>query len=98
SLISLLIAAALVLLKDAAAYKQTDKAIPWMQAFLHPVGDPLWWATSIAALATAFGTLYAVYAANPAWGSGGFTDIASLIAAGFAAVGGATILSTLTPS
>jgi hypothetical protein len=98
SLISLLVAAGLLLLKDAAAYKQKDATITWLKAFLHPVEDPLWWATAIAALAAAFGTLYAVYAANPAWGSGGFSDIASLIAAGFAAVGGATILSTLTPS
>jgi hypothetical protein len=50
------------------------------------------------ALGAAFGALYAIYAGNPAWGSGGFSDIAALIGAAFAAIGGHTIISTLTPS
>jgi hypothetical protein len=65
---------------------------------LHPLGDLLWWATTAVALAAAFGTLYAVYKGNPAWGAEGFTDFAAMVGATFAAVGGHTIISTLSPS
>jgi hypothetical protein len=58
----------------------------------------MWPKSGIVALGAAFGTLYAVYADNPAWGSGGFSDVAALIGAAFAAIGGQTIISALTPS
>ena len=99
--LSLIAAFLLLVLKDAAAYreKQTDPAKKkWGKSFLHPLADPVWWATTVVALGAAFGALYAIYAGNPAWGSGGFSDIAALIGAAFAAIGGHTIISTLTPS
>jgi len=100
ALAALLGALALLVLKDAAAFKnkEANKNTHWPEAFKHPLKDPLWWATTLVALITAFGTLYAVYAANPAWGAGGFSDTAALIGAAFAAIGGHTIISTLTPS
>jgi hypothetical protein len=88
----------LIVLKDAAAYRKKTTTADWLHAFLEPVQDPLWWATTLVTIAVAFGTLYGVYSSNPAWGSGGFADIAALISAGFAAVGGHTIITTLTPS
>jgi hypothetical protein len=98
SALSLILAFLLLVLKDAAAYKKTNTATSWGASFLHPVSDPVWWATTLVALGAAFGTLYAVYAGNPAWGSGGFSDIAAMIGAGFAAVGGHSIITALTPS
>lgn len=100
SALSLFAAFLLLVLKDAAAFrgKQADTPPGWGSSFLHPLADPVWWTTTIVALGAAFGTLYAVYAGNPAWGSGGFSDIAALIGAAFAAIGGQTIISTLTPS
>jgi hypothetical protein len=103
SAVSLIAAFLLLVLKDAAAYrgKQTNPPNPppdWGKSFLHPLADPVWWVTTIAALGAAFGALYAIYAGNPTWGSGGFSDIAALIGAAFAAIGGQTIISTLTPS
>ena len=99
----------LLVLKDAAAYRKahpetkdrkTDKYRPttWGASFARPLADPLWWATTVVALGTAFGALYATYAGNPAWGAGGFSDYSALIGAGFAAIGGHTIISALTPS
>jgi hypothetical protein len=97
----------LLVLKDAAAYRAkgvtvktetTEKSLSWGESFLHPLSDPLWWATTVVALGTAFGALYATYAGNPAWGAGGFSDYATLIGAAFAAIGGHTIISALTPS
>jgi hypothetical protein len=98
--LSLLAAFVLLVLKDAAAFRRKSTTNPpdWAHSFLHPIADPIWWATTVVALAAAFGTLWAVYASNPAWGSGGFSDASALIGATFAAVGGHTIISTLTPS
>jgi hypothetical protein len=97
--ISLLAALLLLVVKDAAAYRgKTNPTPDWAHSFLHPLADPIWWVTTVVALATAFGTLWAVYANNPAWGSGEFSDVSALIGAAFAAVGGHTIISTLTPS
>jgi hypothetical protein len=99
SALSLIAAFLLLVLKDAAAYRDKQAEPPnWGSSFLHPLADPVWWTITIGALGAAFGTLYAVYAGNPAWGSAGFSDIAALIGAAFAAVGGQTIISTLTPS
>jgi hypothetical protein len=99
SALSLIAAFLLLVLKDSAAFRGKTNPLPrWGESFLHPLADPVWWATTIVALGAAFGTLYAVYAGNPAWGSGGFSDIAALIGAAFAAVGGQTIISTLSPS
>jgi hypothetical protein len=99
----------LLVLKDAAGYRRahpetkdrkTDKyrSTSWGRSFAQPLADPLWWATTVVALGTAFGALYATYAGNPAWGAGGFSDYSALIGAGFAAIGGHTIISALTPS
>jgi hypothetical protein len=102
SAISLIAAFLLLVLKDPAAYRGKQLTPPdspdWGSSFLHPLTDPVWWVTTIVALGAAFGALYASYAGNPAWGSGGFSDIAALIGAAFAAIGGRTIISTLTPS
>lgn len=100
SAVALFAAFLLLVLKDAAAFRKKHPDTPpgWGSSFLHPLADPLWWTTTAVALGAAFGTLYAVYAGNPAWGSGGFSDIAALIGASFAAIGGQTIISTLTPS
>lgn len=100
SALSLAAAFLLLVLKDAAAFRSAaaDPKPNWDRSFRHPLTDPIWWATTLFALAAAFGTLYAVYANNPAWGSGGFSDIAALIGAALAAIGGQTIISTLTPS
>jgi hypothetical protein len=96
---SLLLAFALLMLKDAAAFRDKQE-LPtgWGVSFLHPLSDPVWWAVTLGALGAAFGSLYAVYAGNPVWGSGGFSDVAGLIGAAFAAIGGQTIISALTPS
>jgi hypothetical protein len=97
----LALAAAFLLLvvKDAAAYRSKTSPTPdWGPSFVHPVTDPIWWVTTVVALVAAFGTLWAVYANNPAWGSGEFSDVTALIGAAFAAIGGHTIISTLTPS
>ena len=104
--ISLFAALLLLILKDAAAYRakpenkkpDNNQQPNWVESFLHPLKDPIWLATTAVALGAAFGTLWAVYAGNPAWGSGGFSDIAALIGAAFAAIGGQTIISALTPS
>ena len=99
SAVSLIAALLLLVLKDAAAYRAKQSNPPnWGRSFLHPIADPVWWVTTIVALGAAFGALYVSYAGNPAWGSGGFSDIAALIGAAFAAIGGHTIISTLTPS
>jgi hypothetical protein len=96
--LSLTFAFLLIVLKDAATYRKANAGKSWPASIWKTVWDPVWAATTAVALGTAFGTLYAVYAGNPAWGSGGFADIASLIGAGFAAVGGHSILTTLSPS
>jgi hypothetical protein len=98
--LSLFAAFLLLVVKDAAAFKGRKQENPekWGKSFLHPLTDPVWWTITIGALGAAFGTLYAAYANNPAWGSGGFSDIAALIGTAFAAVGGQTIISSLTPS
>jgi len=99
SAVALLAALLLLILKDAAAFRGKQANPPgWGGSFLHPLKDPVWWATTVFAVVAAFGALYAVYAGNPAWGSGGFSDIAALLGATFAAIGGQTIISTLTPS
>jgi hypothetical protein len=97
--IALLVALWLLGLKDAATRRKDAKTpLSWRSSLWHLIKDPVWWTTTGVALLAAFGTLYAVYAGNPAWGSGGFSDIAALIGASFAAIGAQTIISTLTPS
>jgi hypothetical protein len=97
--LALVAAFILLVVKDAAAYRSKTTPVPsWGHSFAHPLGDPIWWVTTVFALGAAFGTLWAVYANNPAWGSGEFSDVSALIGAAFAAVGGHTIISTLTPS
>jgi hypothetical protein len=104
--LALAVAFALLILKDAAAYRKanatlttTPSTMPnWGESLKHPLADLLWWATTVFALGAAFGTLYALYKGNAAWGSEGFSDFTAMIGATFAAVGGHTIISTLTPS
>jgi hypothetical protein len=96
--IALLLAFFLLVLKDAAAYKKDHPNDRWRwKPWKDPLGNPVWWTTTIVALGGAFGVLYAVYAGDPAWGSGGFEDFAAMIGAAFAAVGGHTIITTLSP-
>jgi hypothetical protein len=106
SALALAVAFALLVLKDAAAYRKantilttTPPTMPnWGESLKHPLADLLWWVTTAFALGAAFGTLYALYKGNAAWGSEGFSDFTAMIGATFAAVGGHTIISTLTPS
>jgi hypothetical protein len=83
-----------MVLKDAAAARKKSRT-GWDKAFLRPVTDPIWWSTTVVALVAAFGILYGVYANNPAWGSGGLSDVAALVGAAFAAVGGHAMLTSL---
>jgi hypothetical protein len=99
--IALGLAFLLLVLKDAAAYKKAkipDKTWWSWEPWTHPLRDPLWLATTAVAIGGAFGALYAVYVGDPAWGSRGFEDFAAMIGASFAAVGGHSIITTLTPS
>jgi hypothetical protein len=91
-IVSLLVAFALLLLKDAASAFDKDKG--WGAAVRVPLGDLRWWAATLVALATAFGVLYAAYSNDPAWGATGLSAIASLVASTFAAVGGHSILTS----
>jgi hypothetical protein len=91
-IIALLSAFVLLLLKDAKA--PVANLSRWRQ-LLEPLTDPIWLATTVVALAVAFGALYKIYASDPAWGSNGFTNVLALVGAAAAAVGGQAILTTL---
>jgi hypothetical protein len=56
-----------------------------------------WIATTVAALVTTFGALYALWENNPAWGeSGRLASIIALVGVGLAAVGARTVLTPST--
>jgi hypothetical protein len=96
---ALIVAFLLLVIKDAAAYKKANPTTSWWwDPWKHPLADPLWWTATFIALGAAFGTLYALYKGNPTWGSEGFSDVAVMISATFAAVGGHAIISTVSPS
>ena len=94
------LAVVLLVLKDAAAYKKKISSPTWWtwKLWLHPFQDAMWLASTGVALIATFGALYSLYANDVAWGAKGFADFTAMIGATFAAVGGQTIISTITPS
>jgi hypothetical protein len=82
----------LLVLKDAAAIKQD---LTWKQTFGLPLHEPLWWAATVIAVFSTFGSVYTIYTNDPAWGATGFASLVALVGAATAAVGGHTILTTL---
>lgn len=67
----------------------------WRKGLGAAMGDGQFLFTSIIALATAFGALYAAYSNDPAWGASGLTEIFSLVVTAFAAVGGQSLLASV---
>lgn len=66
----------------------------WLQALGSCLWDLGWWVPTIAAVASAFGLLYAAYTANPAWGEGGLvTNAVALAGTGLAAVGAKAVFT-----
>jgi hypothetical protein len=92
-IVALLGAFVLLVLKDAATAK--TESSQWSAAFLVPISSPMWWGATVLTLAAAFGTLYNIYANDPAWGASGFAGLISLVGAATAAVGGHAIIMTL---
>jgi hypothetical protein len=92
AVVAIVAAFALLVLKDGAAEKK-DKN--WKQTFGLPLKDPLWWAATVIALFSTFGSVYTIYTNDPAWGASGFANVVALVGAATAAVGGHTILTTL---
>lgn len=94
--LSLLIAFALLLTKDAAtAYTAAGDNANWGNALLVPLKDLRWWVATIVAMGTAFGVVYAAYDNDPSWGASGIAAGLALIASAFAAVGGHAIITSL---
>jgi hypothetical protein len=93
SVAAIVAAFALLVLKDAAPAKDANNK--WKEAFGQPLTNPLWWAATVIALFSTFGSVYTIYANDPAWGASGFASLVSLVGAATAAVGGHTILTTL---
>ncbi|WP_270046090.1 hypothetical protein [Solirubrobacter ginsenosidimutans] len=62
-------------------------------AFWDTVTEPSWIGPTVFALATAYGTLYALWAKNPSWGESGFAAVSALIGAALGAIGAKTIFA-----
>lgn len=83
-------------LRPAPTEAQPNPQWPtWKRGLREALGDGQFMFTSIIALATAFGALYAAYSNDPAWGASGLTGTFSLIVTAFAAVGGQSMLAAL---
>lgn len=91
--IGALVAFVLLLVKDAARLKAGK---PKFADLLLPFGDPIWWVTTLGALAVAFGAVIAIYTNDPAWGAGGWTATANLVGAVLSAVGAQSIVTAFT--
>jgi hypothetical protein len=77
---------------------ERDKAIVKAEEWPASLGSCLcdlgWWVPTVAAVASAFGLLYAAYEANPAWGEGGLvTNAVALAGTGLAAVGAKAVFT-----
>jgi len=70
-----------------------DKAESWKTAREETLKDVGWVAPMIFAVVATAGSLYALYANDPAWGAEGVGSVAALIGAGLAAVGAKAIFS-----
>ena len=66
----------------------------WGPQWSETRADLAFWVTTLAALGTTFGTLYAVYRANASWGEDGLSAVAALVGTGLAAVGARAILTS----
>jgi hypothetical protein len=74
--------------------KATLKAEAWWRSLWSCLKDLGWWVPTLAAIASAFGLLYAAYAANPAWGEGGLAiNAIALAGTGLAAVGAKAVFT-----
>jgi hypothetical protein len=77
---------------------ERDRAIgeaeKWPASLESCLWDLGWWVPTVAAVASAFGLLYAAYEANPAWGEGGLvTNAVALAGTGLAAVGAKAVFT-----
>ncbi len=82
----------LLLFKDAVAwFKQPGDS--WLKALKEPLKDMRWWAATAIGLGAAFGTLYAGYANDPAWGANGLGAVIALVGSAVAGIGGKSIVS-----
>jgi hypothetical protein len=82
----------LLLFKDAVAWFK-EPGDNWLNALKKPLIDMRWWAATVIGLGAAFGTLYAGYANDPAWGANGFAAVIALVGSGVAGIGGKSIIS-----
>lgn len=100
---TLLLALAVLLYKAAADARATrleaaegegeEKAEAGRWRWRDTVGDPGWLFPTLFALGATFGTLYALWEADPAWGASGLGSVLALAGTGLAAVGAKTIFT-----
>jgi hypothetical protein len=91
--IGLAVAFVLLLVKDAARLKEGK---PKFTDLWRPFVSPIWWVTTLGALAVAFGAVLTIYSNDPAWGAGGWVATANLIGAVLSAIGAQSILTAFT--
>jgi hypothetical protein len=53
----------------------------WVKAHWEALKDLPWWVSTLVSVGAAFGTVYAIYAGNPAWGEDGPAAVFALIGA-----------------
>lgn len=80
-------------IEKATTDAEKRNAQAWKPAFEHTFRDVGWWFATVAALATSFGALFALYRDNPAWGGEDWGAVAALIGTGLAAVGAKAIFT-----
>jgi hypothetical protein len=78
--------------KDGTDEQKTE-AESWGPALRSTLRDFGWWALTLFVLGATFGTLYALWEANPAWGESGVGSVVALIGAGLAAVGAKAVFT-----
>jgi hypothetical protein len=91
---ALLVALVVLFYRGAADRRTGTPAPPWRTAAWGAFTDPTWWASSLVSLGAAFGTVYAIYAGNPAWGEDGPAAVFALIGATLTAAGVQSFLAT----